>query len=114
MATFWGYTAEELECEGSEQQQIEHFLNIFRMPNCGARNTAFLREALQKAEAWSPGMYGMYVLTLCVSDLHNNILCKPLIQFIIKLSYYVNTCSSTEKQEGQYTGSVAWNEGSRE
>lgn len=69
MATFWGYTTEELECKGSEQRQIEHFLKNFRMPNCGARNTVFLHDSLRKAEAQSPEMYGMYVLSLCVSDL---------------------------------------------
>ena len=70
MATFLGYTTEELKCEGNEQRQIEHILNIFRMPECGARSTRFLHDSLRKAKAQST--YGMYVVMFYVSDLVNH------------------------------------------
>ena len=81
MATFLGYTTDELDCEGSEHRQIEHFLSIFRMPDCGARNTRFLHEALQLAGAQSPATYSTYVLAL---------FCFRAMNYNHSLYHYIN------------------------
>ena len=74
MATFLGYSKDELESVVVELHNTYHkliasFLAVFKMPDCGASTLPILHRATQKAgipvskKEWSQGTYGMLILS---------------------------------------------------